>query len=93
MARYVAKNIVANGLAKQCLVAVAYAIGKTEPLMIQAHNEKGKNLSTFVKNNFDFRPLAIMEKLKLRAPIYFKTATYGHFGRNYFPWEKIENIL
>ena len=61
MARFVAKSIVAKGLAKRCLVSVAYAIGKAEPLMIDAVDEKGKNLTPFVKKNFDFRPLAIIE--------------------------------
>lgn len=92
MARYVAKNMVANGLAKQCLVSIAYAIGKAEPLMIYACDEKNKNLSKFVKKRFDFRPQAIIEKLKLRQPFYLKTSTYGHFGKNYLPWEKVERI-
>jgi S-adenosylmethionine synthetase len=89
MCRYVAKNIVAKGLAKKCLVSVSYAIGKAEPLMIETFNEKGKNLSTYVKDHYDFRPLAIIERLKLRNPIYFETASFGHFGRNGFPWEEI----
>jgi S-adenosylmethionine synthetase len=89
MCRYVAKNIVAKGLAKKCLVSVSYAIGKAEPLMIEAFDEKGKGLSTYVKNNYDFRPLSIIERLNLRRPIYFETATFGHFGRDGFPWEEI----
>jgi S-adenosylmethionine synthetase len=91
MCRFVAKNLVAKGLAKTALVSVAYAIGKAEPLMITATDEKGKNLTAYVKKNYDFRPLAIIEKLKLRNPIYFKTASYGHFGKPGFPWEKVEN--
>ena len=90
MCRFVAKNIVARGLAKTCLVSVAYAIGKVDPLMLDAKDEKGRNLSSYLKKNFDFRPRAIIEKLNLLQPIYQKTATYGHFGRNGFPWEKIE---
>lgn len=89
MARYVAKNIVANGLAKQCLFSVTYAIGKADPLMIQAYDEKRRDLSKFVKSNFDFRPTSIIENLKLRQPLYLKTATYGHFGKNGLPWEKL----
>jgi len=89
MCRYAAKNIVARGLAKSCLVSVAYAIGKVEPLMVDARDEKGKDLSDYLKKNFDFRPRAIIEKLELQKPIYQKTAAYGHFGRNEFPWEKI----
>lgn len=89
MCRFVAKNLVAKKLAKRCLVSVSYAIGKAEPLMIEAVDENGKSLGSYVKNNFDFRPLAIIEKLNLRKPIFQETASYGHFGRNQFPWEKI----
>lgn len=91
MCRFVAKNIVAKGLAKTCLVSVAYAIGRAEPLMIDAKDEKGKSLSGFVKKNFDFRPMAIIERLNLQTPIYLVTASYGHFGKPDLPWEKIEN--
>lgn len=89
MCRFVAKNIVAKGLAKECLVSVAYAIGKAEPLMLSAIDQEGKDLSGYVKKNFDFRPRAIAERLDLQKPIYQKTASYGHFGRSGFPWEKI----
>jgi len=92
MCRFVAKNLVANGFAKQCLVSVAYAIGKAEPLMVEAINEKGESLAEIAKSKFDFRPRAIIEKLNLRRPIYQMTAAYGHFGRESFPWEKIEKI-
>lgn len=88
MARFAAKNIVAHKLAKQCLVSVAYAIGKAEPLMVEAINEKGKKISKLLKN-FDFRPLAIIERLNLRQPIYLQTAAYGHFTKQHFPWEQI----
>ena len=89
MARFVAKNTVAKGLADKCLVSVAYAIGKAEPLMVQAYDENGRNLSSYVKKNFDFRPLSIIERLNLRRPIYQETAVYGHFGRDGFPWEEL----
>ena len=92
MARFVAKNLVANGYGKEALVSVAYAIGMAEPLMIEAINEKGENLAEIVKKNFDFKPLAIIERLKLRGPIFQKTATYGHFGKKNLPWEKIEKM-
>jgi len=92
MARFAAKNIVANGYAKQCLVSVAYAIGRAEPLMIDAFNEKGESLQDIVKKNFDFKPKAIIEKLNLRQPIYQKTAAYGHFGKPGLPWEEIIKI-
>lgn len=92
MARYVAKNLVANGYGKEALVSVAYAIGMAEPLMIEAINEKGEDLSKIVRKNFDFRPLAIIEHLGLRNPIFRQTATYGHFGKENLPWEKIEKM-
>jgi S-adenosylmethionine synthetase len=92
MARFVAKNLVANGYAKECLVSLAYAIGRAEPLMVEAINEKGENLSEIAKSKFDFKPLAIIEKLDLRRPIYQQTAAYGHFGRAGLPWEKIIKI-
>lgn len=92
MARFVAKNMVANGYAKQCLVSVAYAIGKAEPLMVQVLNEKGEDLSEIAKTKFDFKPKAIIEKLNLRRPIYQQTAAYGHFGKATLPWEEIINL-
>lgn len=92
MARFAAKNLVANKLAKQCLVSVAYAIGKAEPLMVEAINEKGESLADIVKSKFDFRPKAIIERLELRRPIYQQTAAYGHFGKENLPWEKIIDV-
>jgi S-adenosylmethionine synthetase len=92
MARFVAKNLVANGYAKQCLVSVAYAIGKVEPLMVEATNEKGENISEIAKTKFDFKPNAIIEKLNLRQSIYQQTAAYGHFGKSDLPWEKIISL-
>ncbi len=89
MARFAAKNIVANRLAKNCLVSVAYAIGREEPVMLRAVTGEGKDLSPYLKQHFDFRPRAIMERLSLRRPIYRQTAAYGHFGRDEFPWEHI----
>ena len=92
MARFVAKNLVANGYAKECLVSLAYAIGRAEPVMIEAINEKGENLSDIIKRNFDFKPLSIIKNLDLRKPIYQQTAAYGHFGKENLPWEKIVDI-
>lgn len=89
MARFAAKNLVAAGLAKKCLVSVAYAIGRAEPLMVEAVNEKGARLNGLIKEKFNFRPQAIIERLNLRRPIYFKTAAYGHFGKPNLPWEEI----
>lgn len=89
MCRFVAKNLVAKGMGKKALVSVSYAIGKADPLMITAINEKGKSLEKYVRKNFDFRPLSIIEVLDLRKPIYLKTAAYGHFGKANFSWEKV----
>jgi len=92
MARYVAKSLVAGGYAKEALVSVAYAIGLSEPLMIEAINEKGEDLAPIVRANFDFKPKAIIEKLDLLKPIFAQTAKYGHFGKENLPWEKIQII-
>lgn len=92
MARYVAKNIVANKLAKKCMVSVAYAIGRAEPLMVEALDENGKSLAKYVNDRFDFRPRAIIERLDLQKPIYGQTACYGHFGKKGLPWETIEDL-
>ena len=92
MARFAAKNIVANGFAKRCLVSVAYAIGRVEPLMVEAINEEGKSLAKLVQKHFDFRPKAIIERLDLRRPIYSQTAAYGHFGKAGLPWEEVVKI-
>jgi S-adenosylmethionine synthetase len=89
MCRFVAKNLVANGFAKECLVSVAYAIGHIDPLMVYAVNEKGKDLSSIVHKHFDFRPRAIIERLNLLRPIYRQTAAYGHFGKIGLPWEEV----
>ncbi len=89
MCRFAAKNLVARGYGKSILVSVAYAIGKAEPLMLTAINEKGQNLNSILKKDFDFRPKAIIEELDLLKPIFQKSASYGHFGNPAFPWEKI----
>jgi S-adenosylmethionine synthetase len=89
MCRFVAKNIVSKKLAKRCLVSVSYAIGEADPLMIEAYDENGKSLKSYILKNFDFRPLSIIDRLDLRKPIYLNTASYGHFGKNDSPWEKI----
>jgi S-adenosylmethionine synthetase len=94
-ARYVAKNIVAAGLAKRCEVQVAYAIGVAKPVGVyidtfgtaQLDQEK---LAKYVLKNFDLRPKAIIEQLDLLKPIYRSTACYGHFGRSEFSWERTD---
>ncbi len=102
MARYVAKNIVAAGLAERCEIQFAYAIGVAEPVsvMVNTFNTgkiSEKILIKLVRENFDLTPGGIIEKLKLRRPIYKRTAAYGHFGRNEegFTWEEIDmaNVL
>ena len=97
MARYVAKNIVAAGLAKRCEVQVAYVIGKAEPTSININTfDTGRgsdeNLVEIVKKVFDFRPGKIIEHLNLLRPIYRPTAAYGHFGRTGFPWEITDKV-
>ena len=99
MARYVAKNIVAAGLADQLEIQVAYAIGRAKPLSISLETfGTGKldqeALLALVEKHFDFRPAAIIQNFDLRRPIYFKTASYGHFGRTdvEFPWEKLDKV-
>jgi len=89
MARFAAKNMVANGVARNCLVTVAYAIGREQPVMLTAKSGDGRDLSAYLQEHFDFRPRAIIERLGLRRPIYRPTAAYGHFGRDEFPWEYI----
>jgi S-adenosylmethionine synthetase len=96
MARYVAKNVVAAGLADKCEVQIAYAIGVAEPVSImvdtfgtgKVHEEA---IEDKVRKSFDMRPAGIIRTLDLKRPIYKKTAAYGHFGRNEpcFTWEKI----
>lgn len=94
MARYIAKNIVAAGLAERCLVQLAYAIGVAEPVSVLVDTGGTGRvsetiLSSLVRDHFSLTPHAIIETLKLRQPIYRKTAAYGHFGRNEegFNWE------
>lgn len=97
MARYVAKNVVAAGLARKCEVQLAYAIGVAEPVsvMINAYGTgkiPSNQISEIVRAEFDMRPAAIIEQLDLLRPIYRQTAAYGHFGRELpgFTWEKID---
>ena len=96
-ARYVAKNIVAAGLAKQCQIQVAYAIGVAKPMNITVYTENtgvisDDELAKLVEAHFDLRPKGIIQMLDLLRPIYAKTAAYGHFGREEpeFTWEKTD---
>ena len=97
MCRYIAKNIVAAGLAERCEVQVAYAIGVAEPVSLMVSTfDTGKipeeQFENLVRKHFDMRPAAIISQLQLKRPIYRKTAAYGHFGRNEpeFSWEKTD---
>lgn len=92
MCRFVAKNLVANGYAKTAQVAVAYAIGRIDPVMVSAFNEKGEDLSEVVSKHFNFRPKEIIERLGLRRPVFQETAAYGHFGVSGRSWEEIIEI-
>ena len=99
-ARYVAKNIVASGLADKCLVQVSYAIGVAKPTSIMVDSFgtaklSDEELSKIVMENFDLRPKGIVNMLDLLRPIYRKTAAYGHFGRTEpeFSWEKIDKKI
>ncbi len=97
MARYIAKNVVASGLADQCEVQISYAIGVAQPISVLVNTfGTGKipdsQILDLVLKNFDMRPRAIIDHLNLLRPIYKKTATFGHFGRDDvdFPWEKCD---
>ena len=97
MCRYIAKNIVAAGLAEKCEVQVAYAIGVAEPvsLMVNAFGTSKipeEDIENLVRKHFDMRPAAIISQLNLKRPIYKDTAAFGHFGRTdvAFPWEKTD---
>lgn len=98
-ARYIAKNIVAAGLADQCEVQIAYAIGIAEPVSVLVHcfdtnKIPEEQIESLVRENFPLKPADIIKKLDLKRPIYAKTATYGHFGRNEpeFTWERLDKV-
>jgi len=96
-ARYVAKNIVAAGIADRCEIQLAYAIGVARPVAVMVETFgtgriPNERIIELINQNFDLRPGAIIKNLQLRRPIYKKTAVYGHFGRNDpdFTWERID---
>lgn len=93
--RYVAKNIVAAGLAKRCEIQISYAIGVAEPTSINVETFgtgviADSALTTLVRDNFDLRPYGLIKMLDLERPIYKASAAYGHFGRDEFPWESTD---
>ncbi len=96
-ARYVAKNIVAAGLAKRCEIQLSYAIGVAQPTSVMVDTfgtgkVSDEKLVTIIRENFDLRPAGIIQMLDLRRPIYRETAAYGHFGRSdlNLPWEAVD---
>jgi S-adenosylmethionine synthetase len=98
-ARHIAKNVVAAGLAEECLIQIAYAIGVAEPVSIYVNTYgtgrvPDNQLSAIIKRNIDLTPRGIIHRLKLQRPIYRKTAAYGHFGRTEkdFSWEKLDLV-
>lgn len=98
MARYVAKQVVAAGLADQCVVTLAYAIGKTEPVSVEINTlDTGEYaddmLTQAVRNLFDFRPEQIIRHLQLTEPLFALTTNYGHFGKEYLPWERLDMAM
>ena len=102
VSRYLAKNVVASGITKKCLIQLSYAIGVSKPLSIfvklaQGDEEKTVDVEKIIKNNFDLSPRGIRELLGLNKPIYEITSAYGHFGRKptdkgEFSWEKTDKI-
>jgi S-adenosylmethionine synthetase len=100
MARYIAKNLVAAGLAKRCEVQLAYAIGVAEPVSVMVNTfgtgaVEAEQLVRLVREHFPLTPKGMIEHLKLRRPIYQKTAAFGHFGRREetFTWEASDKAL
>ena len=99
MARYIAKNLVAAGLAKKCQIELAYAIGVARPVSVFVDTEgtgviSDQAIADIVNENFDLRPAKIISRLDLRRPIYKQVAAYGHFGRDDLdlPWEKLDMV-
>lgn len=97
MARYVCKNVVASGLAKRCQLEIAYAIGRAHPVSLNFNTFgtgllSDDKLEAIINKVFDFRPAAIIDNLQLRNPQYQEAASYGHFGRESFSWEKLDKV-
>ena len=97
MARYIAKNVVAAGLADKCEIQIAYAIGYPEPVSVHittfgTGKVSDEKIEEAIKKVFDMTPAGIIKQLDLKRPIYKKTACYGHFGRPEFPWEKVDKV-
>jgi S-adenosylmethionine synthetase len=97
MSRYIAKNLVAAGLADECLVQLGYCIGLVDPVSVMVNTYgTGKidesKLADIVRKVFPLSPKGMIDHLKLRTPFFLKTATFGHFGRPEFTWEKLDAV-
>ena len=97
MARHIAKNIVANGYASKCEIQISYAIGVAKPVSIYIDTFGTNTISEDkiikkINDKFDLTPSGIIEYLDLKRPIYKETTNYGHFGKDYLPWEKIVKL-
>lgn len=98
MARYIAKNIVANGLAEKCEIQISYAIGVARPVSIFVDTfgtgtVSDEEIVSIIDKNFDLTPRGIINTLDLEKPIFSKTTNYGHFGKEGLPWEKVTNFV
>jgi S-adenosylmethionine synthetase len=96
-ARHLAKNVVGAGVAKECTIQLSYAIGVAQPVSIYVNTHgtseaSQHEISKYILENIDLSPNGIIERLGLRKPIFRKTAAYGHFGRNEFPWEQLDLV-
>jgi S-adenosylmethionine synthetase len=97
MARYIAKNVVAAGLAEKCEVQLAYAIGVAEPVSVNVNlfhtgTISEEKITAMIRRVFPLKPGDILRELRLKRPIYRATASNGHFGRSEFPWEKLDKV-
>ena len=97
MARYIAKNIVAAGIADKCEIQLSYAIGQSQPFSIYVETfgtEKidPEKIESIVEEIYDFRPASIISSLGLTQPVFSATSAYGHFGRPEFSWEKLDRV-
>ena len=97
MLRYIAKNLVAAGVCKECHIEVSYAIGVARPVSLFVDTEgtgviPDGEIADIIEKEFDLRPYSIIRTLNLRRPIYKKTAAYGHFGNPDFAWEKLDRV-
>ncbi len=97
MLRYIAKNLVAAGLCKECHIEVSYAIGVARPVSLFVDTDgtgviSDGEIADIIEKEFDLRPYSIIETLNLRRPVYKKTAAYGHFGNPEFAWEKLDRV-